>query len=114
MIILTTCNFWQDQVVETSEKSDILYNSNGDYFAVEVAGDMSNGVLYVEGRSADNMPWTPLAGVELSSLDLITEGIIAPGIYEFGVSSVRNIRLAFEGASEGISVQGQLLRSENF
>ena len=87
-------------------------NASSDILDVQVDGSFT-GLIKVEGRLHRHGAWVSLAGINLSNFASANGGLKAPGLYEFSVIGIREIRVNVESLSGGaVSVFGQMISSE--
>lgn len=110
MVIQKNCHFIDNKTTPMVSKH--YSNASSDVLEVQVDGDFT-GLIKVEGRLRHHGTWVSLAGINLSNFTSVSEGIDAPGLYEFSVIGIREIRVNVETLAGGaISVYGQLISSE--
>lgn len=110
MVIQSVCNFTNNMITPNVSKS--FSNAQGDVLSIQISGIL-NGKVYIEGRNSSNSAWTSLAGIDLSSFLVKKEGFNNIGLYEIGITSIRNLRLRLDGASAtDVEVIGQIISTE--
>lgn len=110
MVIQKNCHFIDNKTTPMVSKH--YSNASSDILDVQVDGNFM-GLIKVEGRLHQHGAWVSLAGINLSNFASANDGIKAPGLYEFSVIGVREIRVNVESLAGGaISVYGQLISSE--
>lgn len=108
MIIQKNCDFIIDSSEPKTSKS--FSNSQSDVLTLSVSG--ANGVYYLEGRNSNRTEWVSLAGVNLNDFSVAKGVITAPGIYEYGVVGIRELRVRVESAEGPVTILGQLISTE--
>lgn len=107
MIILQNCKFAQNE--SSSYVSRTFFNAAGDALTVQVDG--ANGKYYIEGRTHSSMEWVPLAAINLQDFT-VASSITTPGIYEMGISGIRELRARIEEVNGLVTIAGQIISSE--
>ena len=108
MVIQKNCEFITD--LATPIVSKVFSNTNGDVLTLSVYG--ATGLCHLEGRNTSKGDWVSLAGINLNDLSATKGGITKPGIYEFGIVGIRELRVKLEKADGNISVFGQIISTE--
>ena len=108
MMILSNCIFAEN--INQVHTSPIYYNSQGDILSVQIDG--ANGIYHIEGRSRNNGEWFPLVGLNLSDLSIVKGIYTKPGIYELGITSIREIRARIESIDGKVNIFGQIINSQ--
>lgn len=93
--------------------SKAVFNVASDTLSLQVDGDFTNGTFYIEGRNSTEGEWYPIAAVDLTHLTVYRNGLTQPGLYEFAIVSVREIRARIAEIEGGtVSISGQLIATE--
>ena len=108
MIILQNCKFAQNE--SSSYVSGTFFNAAGDILTVQIDG--GKGKYYIEGRTNSNMEWISLAAINLQNFAIAAGVITNPGIYEVGISGIRELRARIEEANEVTTISGQIISTE--
>lgn len=96
----------------TAGISDALVNESYTLLVAQVEGAFDSLDLVLECRVQEGAEWVTVAGINLSAFDGAAERITAPGIYQFPIEGVREIRLRVVTISGGwVTVGGVLYDS---
>ena len=110
MIIQKNLEFFKN--ANTPAESKIFSNSSADTLTVQVSGDFTNGLFFIEGRNNSGGDWCSLAAIDLSSFMPVRTGFTKPGIYEIGIAGVREVRARVVNISGKVSIFGQMISME--
>lgn len=111
MIIQNNTVFFKN--ASDSGVSNSVFNTASDVLSLQIDGDFASGTFFIEGRNRIHGEWYPLAAVDLSNFTLYRNGLTSPGLYEFGVVSIREIRARIEEISGGaVTISGQFIATE--
>ena len=111
MVIQSNLPFAINVTSPTVSKS--FMNAASDVLALQIDGSFTSAQVRIEGRITKGAEWTPLAAIDLSTFAAVKEDLTAAGLYEFGVTSVRELRANVISVSGGpITVYGQLISTE--
>lgn len=110
MVIQKNAEFFKD--ANTPAESKTFANSTADVLTVQVSGEFTDGLFFIEGRNNKGGDWCPLAAIDLSSFMPVRAGFSKPGLYELGMVGVREVRARIEKVSGQVSIFGQLISTE--
>ena len=102
MVIQKNCEFINGSSTPTVSK--VYPNATADTLTLQIYG--ANGLYHLEGRNTSKGDWVSLAGIDLNDFSAIRGGIKKPGIYEFGIIGIREIRVRVEVAEGEVSIFG--------
>lgn len=105
MVILSNCKFIESTSTPTVSKTFV--NAAGDVLSLQIDG--AQGVYRIEGRNSADGDWVPLAGISLSDFSVKRDGFNVPGLYEIGITSVRQLRATVESAQGEVTIFGQII-----
>lgn len=103
----------QSTISQQNQKSPFISkthrNLQGDVFALEIYGNINSMNFILEGRGSSEGTWVPLAGINLTDFSVAKGEITKPGLYEFGVASVRELRLNLTQINGEASFVGRVI-----
>lgn len=108
MIIQKSINFFQNMA--EAGVSEVFTNSQADVMSLQINGELGGGSIILEGRNSSQNEWVPLAGINLSNFTISKDGFTSEGLYELGITSVRQLRARAENVDlANVNVLGLLI-----
>ena len=111
MMVQSTCKFAKN--ISSPVISKVFSNAEGDILTIQISGNFSSGIIYIEGRNDPSGDWVSLAGISLKDFSLWTDGFEETGLYEIDIIGVRELRANIKQIINGnISIYGQIISSQ--